>query len=220
MYRMCTTTGKRTKRKSRLDTIMKKSIIFDLGNVVLNFDPLGYLRTKFADEETIGRVYDAVFRSREWIMLDEGVITEEEALQAFCRRHPAVSMGIKAAMDNWYGLLEPVASTVEYIRELKDNGFNAYYLSNFHKAASEYVLANHDFFNLFDGGIFSFEERLIKPDIRIYRKMLEKYDLRPEDCLFIDDVGENVDGAEKAGIKSVLFLPGCDLKTIIKWDSL
>ncbi|MFR5171548.1 MAG: hypothetical protein ACLTD6_10190 [Clostridium paraputrificum] len=103
---------------------MVKNIIFDLGNVVLKYDNLAYLKSKIEDSDKIDKLREIVFRGPEWIMLDEGTITEETAIEQICRNNPELEADIRNVFDNWYSLLEPIESTVEIISELKEKGYN------------------------------------------------------------------------------------------------
>lgn len=182
---------------------MVKNIIFDLGNVVLKYDNLAYLRSKVEDNDKIDKLRDIIFGGPEWIMLDEGTITEETAIEQICRNNPELEADIRNVFDNWYSLLEPIESAVEIISELKEKGYKLFFLSNFHDKAFQVVVEEYPFFTLFDGGIASYREKIIKPNLEIYRKLLDGYKLKPEECIFIDDVNENIIAGEQVGIKGI-----------------
>ena len=145
-------------------------------------------------------------------MLDRGVITEEEAIERIVNRDIKNKEFIEIAFENWYEMLKPLNDTVMLIKELKNKGFNLYYLSNFRLKAFDYVIKKNEVFKLFDGGIVSFKEKLLKPEKDIYTKILEAYDLKADECIFIDDVFENVEGANKEGIKGIQFKNIKDLR--------
>lgn len=191
---------------------MYKNIIFDLGNVVLDYNPVAYLKEKFNDNKVEEIILDTVFKSEEWPMLDRGVITEEEAIERIVNRDIKNKEFIEIAFENWYEMLRPLNDTVMLIKELKNKGFNLYYLSNFHLKAFDYVIKKNEVFKLFDGGVVSFKEKLLKPEKEIYTKILEAYDLKADECIFIDDVFENVEGANKEGIKGIQFKNVKDLR--------
>lgn len=191
---------------------MYKNIIFDLGNVVLDYNPVAYLKEKINDDKVEKVILEAVFKSEEWPMLDRGVITEEEAIERIVNRDIKNKEFIEIAFENWYEMLKPLNDTVMLIKELKNKGFNLYYLSNFHLKAFDYVIKKNEVFKLFDGGIVSFKEKLLKPEKDIYTKILEAYDLKASECIFIDDVLENVEGANKEGIKGIQFKNIKDLR--------
>ena len=182
---------------------MVKNIIFDLGNVVLKYDNLAYLKSKIEDKDKIDKLRNIIFGGHEWIMLDEGRIAEETAIEQICRNNPELEEDIRNVFDNWYSLLEPIESTVEIIGELKEKGYKLFFLSNFHDKAFQVVSEEYSFFRSFDGGVVSYREKIIKPNLEIYRKLLDGYNLKPEECIFIDDVNENIIAGEQIGIKGV-----------------
>lgn len=184
---------------------MYKNIIFDIGNVLLSFNPIEYLSSKIKQPEKVLEVHKELFQSTEWIMLDRGTITEEEAKNAIISRSIDNGDLIKLSFEDWYDILTPIEATVEVLKLLKNSNYRVYFLSNFHLLAFDYILEKYDFFKLFDGGIVSYKEKLIKPEEAIYRRLIEKYDLNPEESIFIDDVEENVEGAKNLGINTILL---------------
>ena len=190
---------------------MYKNIIFDLGNVLLDFNPRGYLKSKISDEK-LEDVFKAIFSSEEWVMLDRGTITEKEAINNIINRNSTYINEFNLAFDNWYDLLKPIEETVEILMSLKENGYKIYYLSNFHELAFGEVTKKNKFFELFDGGVVSYAEKLIKPEEEIYKLILERYKLNPNESIFVDDMEANVEGANKVGIKTILFKGPKELK--------
>ena len=190
---------------------MYKNIIFDLGNVLLDFNPREYLKSKISDDK-LEEVFKAIFSSEEWVMLDRGTITEKEAINNIINRNSTYINEINLAFDNWYDLLKPIEETVEILMSLKENGYKIYYLSNFHELAFGEVTKKNKFFELFDGGVVSYVEKLIKPEEEIYKLILERYKLNPNESIFVDDMEANVEGANKVGIKTILFKGPKELK--------
>ncbi|WP_160677605.1 HAD family phosphatase [Clostridium sp. C8-1-8] len=184
---------------------MYKNIIFDIGNVILDFNPKDYLSQKISEPDKVLEVHKELFQSEEWVMLDRGVITEEEARKVIINRSKANGDLIKLAFEGWYDILTPIESTVEVIKKLKELKYNLYFLSNFHLLAFEHITEKYDFFKLFDGGIVSYKEKLIKPEEAIYTRIVEKYNLNPEESIFIDDVEENIQGAKKLNFNTILL---------------
>jgi len=80
---------------------MIKNIIFDLGNVLLNFIPLEYLYKKIPEKQKANMIYEEIFKSKEWLMLDRGLIAENEAIKRICDRNTEQSQLISYVMDNW-----------------------------------------------------------------------------------------------------------------------
>lgn len=198
---------------------MVKNIIFDLGNVLLNFKPEVYLHTKISNKEKAQQIYEEIFTSEEWLMLDRGVITEEEAVNEICSRNTENSELIRSVMNNWYQLLTPIEDTIELLKQLKDKGYRLFVLSNFHLLAYEDVTKRYEFFTYFDGGIISYKEKLMKPEKDIYDKLINKYKINPKESIFIDDTKENIESATKSGFKAILFTNYKDLrKKLIEYN--
>ena len=191
---------------------MVKNIIFDLGNVLLNFKPVEYLHTKISNREKVQQIYEEIFTSEEWLMLDRGVITEEEAVNEICNRSTENSELIRSVMHNWYQLLTPINDTIELLKTLKHEGYRLYVLSNFHLLAYEDVTKRYEFFKYFEGGIISYKEKLMKPEKDIYNELIKRYEINPKESIFIDDTKENIESASKLGFKAILFTSSKDLR--------
>ena len=183
---------------------MIKNVIFDLGNVLLNFEPKEYVKSKVIEEKN-EEVYESIFKSEEWPMLDRGTITEEDAKNNIISRKVENKEYINSVFENWYDILTPIESSVEVLKKLKERGYRVFYLSNFHLAAFEYVTKKHDFFGLFDGGVVSYKEKLLKPEKEIYEKILYEYNLEPNETVFIDDMEVNVKAAVNYGMKGIIL---------------
>lgn len=194
---------------------MYKNIIFDLGNVLLSFNPKEYLSKKL-EKSRAEKVLKEIFLSEEWVKLDEGTITEVEAIENISLRNEDYREDIKITFENWYDLLKPINETVSILKGLKQKGYNLYYLSNFHDIAFKKMKEKYDFFSLFDGGVVSYEDKLLKPDERIYKAILNKYSLVPEESIFIDDTKVNVDAAKEAKIEGLVFENANKLKEDLK----
>lgn len=195
---------------------MIKNIIFDLGNVLLEFNPIEYLNGKIKNSDNVPKVFNAIFRSEEWPMLDRGTIEEDVAINNIITRNMELEEDIKAAFDNWYDILIEMKETVEILKKLKDEGYKIYYLSNFHKAAFKVMVDKYEFFKLFDGGVVSYEEKILKPESEIYLKLADKYSLKLQECLFLDDTDENVQAATNLGMKGIVFQNIDEVKKDIK----
>jgi len=190
---------------------MIKNIIFDIGNVLLEFNPRMYVSSKIS-EEKVEEIYKCIFQSDEWPMLDRGTISEEEAKMNIINRNIENKELINLVFENWYDILIPIESSVDVLRQLKENGYKVYYLSNFHLAAFEHVTQKYEFFQRFDGGIVSYKEKLLKPEKEIYEMIIERYNLEQNETVFIDDIKENVNAAVKSGLKGIVLKKPKDLK--------
>lgn len=199
---------------------MYKYIIFDIGNVIINFRPQDYLKTKINEPQKVLEVYKEIFQSEEWLMLDRGTITEEEAKSNLIARSKGNGDFISLAFKNWFEILTPIEGTIEILYKLKKSGYNLYFLSNYHMLAFEHVNNQYDFFNLFNGGIVSYREKTIKPEKEIYKRLIERYNIKPEEAIFIDDSKENTDVAKKMNFRVIIFLNPLDLVEKLKAYSI
>lgn len=184
---------------------MIKNIIFDIGRVLLEFNPKEYLIRKYKDEALAGSLYSAIFASSEWLDLDKGTVTDEEAVKIFSNRHAEHKIHIEEVMKDWHNLLTPIEGTVELLVSLKNKGYKIILLSNFHLKAFEIMYERYPFFKLADAMVISSKINMLKPSKEIYEHMLSSLSLIPEESLFIDDTLANIEGAAKLHINAIQF---------------
>ena len=182
-----------------------KNIIFDIGNVLLDFQPEKYLQ-KYFNKSVMGDLMMIIFSSDEWIELDMGTMMIQDAIESLTLKHPHYHDEIIFVMKNWTHMMTPLQKNVEIVKELKEKGYHLYLLSNFHKEAIQTMFQRYEFFQLFEGGIISANEQLVKPDQKIYQLLLQRYHLQAEESLFIDDMLANVKMAQELHIHG-LYLP-------------
>ena len=194
------------------------NFIFDIGNVLINFRPKEFLHALHPEQSDANKMYEVIFQSSEWVQLDRGVISQEDATNLFCIREPEYKQLVIATMSRLEEMLTLIPETVELLTEIKAHGHKLYYLSNYHEKLRDYIKEQNSFFNLFDGGVFSCDIHEIKPFPEIYKHLLREYDLIPSECLFIDDVDENVKCAESLGMRAVVFTSAEETrKYISRW---
>lgn len=184
---------------------MVKNIVFDMGNVLLQFRPWIALENFFKTQEDRAIINRELFNGPEWIMGDEGLITNEERYDRILPRIPErLHEAFKQCVEGWDMCLTPVPGAEEFCEKVRREGYGMYVLSNacnrFHHFFPRYF--SQDFF---DGVMVSSEVKMIKPDSAIYWHLCTVYGLKPEECLFIDDRPENVEGALSIGMEAVVF---------------
>ena len=181
------------------------NFIFDFGNVLVDFKPVKYLSGLFPDSSIVEKMYNVIFKSPEWLIMDQGLLTHNEAIDIFCAREPDYRAEICLTINNANDIVTRINETIELLPKIKDSGHGLYYLSNMQREIRDFLLDNHEYIKMFNGGVFSCDVKSIKPSPEIYRHLINKYDLIPGECIFFDDVEENISAAEKEGMKGVHF---------------
>ena len=182
---------------------MIKNIVFDLGNVLISFKPSEYFDKKGYPRNIKATIMADIFGSKEWLRLDNGEINTAEAIEAISLKSSLKKEEIAHIFNLRTELIFPLDQNVRLLPDLKKRGFRLYFLSNFPIDLFEAVKTGYFFFRYFDGGLISGEAKVSKPDRRIYDIFLKKYSLTPEECLYIDDLEDNVRVAETAGMKGL-----------------
>lgn len=199
---------------------MLKNIVFDIGQVLLTFEPERYLRNYFASEEEIERVARATFRSPEWLNLDRGKWDKQQAAEYFADRLPEVAEQVKEAVICWTAMLEPISGTIEILAEVSEKDYNIYALSNYPAEGYEEARELFSFWQHFDGLVISAREGYVKPEKEIYQILLQRYELEPEKTLFIDDNPLNIEGARKAGMRGIVFTGAGELREMLREEGV
>ena len=179
---------------------MYKNIVFDFGGVMVDFDPHKYLIDLFGNRGLEEEVYDLTFGSEEWKLLDAGLISRFDGNHRMLEKARAAGCAfeVQGVLDDWMHILRPRRRMQELVRKLKSRGYCVYYLSNIPEDVLDF-LTERDLKGLFDGGVASCEVHINKPDPRIYQALLDKYHLRADECIFIDDRAENLVAASALG---------------------
>jgi len=183
---------------------MIRNIVFDIGNVLAEFSWREHLaRFGFTGEkaERIGKV---MMLNPTWNELDRGVWSREKLLQSFIKEAPDLEQEIRLVFSDLSTIVRKFPKSDSWVQSLKDRGYHVYYLSNYSSHVRKDTEKELTFMKLMDGGIMSYEVQLIKPDLAIYQTLMERYDLQPEECVFLDDTKANIDGALRAGMQGIL----------------
>jgi epoxide hydrolase-like predicted phosphatase len=183
---------------------MIRNIIFDLGNVLISFRPSEYLDKNEYSEELKAKILADIFHAKEWLQLDNGDITLPVAIDSIAERSSLSKEEIAHIFNLRTEIMVPLDQNVNLLPDLKKRGFRLYFLSNFPIDIFHEIKSGYYFFNYFDGGVISAEVGHSKPSSRIYEILLEKYLLKPEESLFIDDLEVNVKAAEAKGMTGLV----------------
>jgi epoxide hydrolase-like predicted phosphatase len=183
---------------------MIKNIVFDLGNVLISFRPSDYFDKNNYPDNMKSRILSDIFGGPEWHQLDNGDINISQAIDSIALKSSLNRQEIAHIFNLRTSIMFPLDKNVGLLPGLKKEGFRLYYLSNFPLDIFEEIKSGYFFFRHFDGGVISSEAKLSKPDIRIYILLLKKFQLVPEECLYIDDLEVNVRAAEKTGMNGLV----------------
>ncbi|MCI5620827.1 MAG: HAD family phosphatase [Lachnospiraceae bacterium] len=184
---------------------MIENVIFDVGKVLVEFDWENVMKRLGFDEDTVREVAKATVQSATWDKSDEGILTPEELLTEYISNAPDYEKEIRLFWEHQAETIWKYDYVNEWFAALREAGKKIYILSNFpeklyHDAAEELSFAKEA-----DGAIFSWMEKLTKPNPAIYERLMSRYGLDAEKSVFIDDRQVNLDGAAKVGIHTLLF---------------
>ena len=186
---------------------MIKNVVFDIGNVLVDFRWRALMEDLQLPEETQKIFEKTVFGSPWWGELDHGIYEEAEILKHFREDNQDHLDAFNLVWDNRDKLVEPYAYAVQWIERLKQAALKVYLLSNYPRE----IFALHTecgcfpFLEQVDGKVVSGFVKMVKPNADIYEYLLGEYGLCAEECVFIDDREENVEAARALGMKGIVF---------------
>jgi 2-haloacid dehalogenase len=181
------------------------AVIFDLGGVLLDWNPRYLYRRMFDDEDAMERFLGDVC-TMEWHEANDRGVPFEITCAQLAAEHPEHAEHIWAWGTRTEEMIGgPIDESVAILRELKGRGVPVYALTNMEATTYPQRRERFDFLRWFDGTVVSSSEGMIKPDARIFRLLLDRYGLEPESTLMIDDNPRNVDAARALGMQTVLF---------------
>ncbi len=184
---------------------MIRTIVFDMGGVLIKFDREFFIHRLGVHAEDEAILMNEVFCSLEWARMDRGSLTEAEAAKSICARLPErLHLAAERLVTMWERPILEIDGMYELVKELKMRGYKVLLLSNASVRQHEYwprIPASE----LFDGKIISADIHLVKPQPEIYRLLCETFHVLPEECFFIDDSPQNIEGAYEAGIQGFIF---------------
>lgn len=184
---------------------MIKNVVLDMGNVLLDFNPEFVMNMFCSSPEEKEIIDKELFNGPEWKMGDRGDIKDKDRFDLVKVRVPEkYHEALKNCADRWDVCMTPLDGAREFCESVKESGFGIYVLSN---ASDLFYVYFPKFLPLdfFDGVFVSSDYLMLKPDVEIYKTFLEKYGLKGNECLFIDDREDNIEGAKKAGLNTFRF---------------
>lgn len=179
-----------------------KNLVFDMGNVLIEWNSEKILKEITSDISLQNMLRKEVFQSELWIKTDEGTVTREELIEIITKKlGEKYRNEITLLSRKWYTFVDVYYNVQEKIIELSKLGYNIYILSN--AANTFYDLVKEGLLpvtTVAKGIVLSCEEKVLKPNEKIYNILLERYNLDPHDTMFFDDLPENIWGAARCGI--------------------
>lgn len=192
------------------------TIIFDFGKVLVDYD-FGPAIRKYIPTVELQREFASVFCSDEFInACDLGIKTVPELMQELVEEHPVFIpyiSNLKLTVGDF--IPGEISGMRELLTELKEKGIRLLGLTNWSASVYDIIAAYPEMFSLLDGRMISSEEHLIKPDVRIFQRLIEKFNLNPAECLFVDDKAVNIEGAIKAGLNGHQFISAENLRRFL-----
>ena len=199
---------------------MKKVLVFDLGGVLIDWNPR-YLYRKIVDDEDDIDTFLAEVCTSDWNLKQDAGRALAEATAERIALFPEKKSLIEAFYDRWEEMLGgEIAETVEILRELKGKGETLYALTNWSGETFPIALQRFDFLQWFEGTIVSGTEQLAKPDPTIFHLLLDRYGLQADSCLFIDDSKINIEAAGRIGFETHHFTSANGLRQYLNQENL
>ncbi|MCC6499033.1 MAG: HAD family phosphatase [Anaerolineales bacterium] len=182
------------------------AIIFDFGNVLLEWDPRFVYRRYFPNDEKGMEDFLEEIKFMEWNAQQDKGRPFEEGIAILSREFPHRATLIQAYHDHWQDSIgSEIAGSVKILTRLKAKGYPLYGLSNWSPETFPYALTKYDFFELFDDKVVSGYVGLVKPDPAIFTLALDTIGKPAQDCLFIDDSAKNIEQAKRMGFVTIHF---------------
>lgn len=184
---------------------MIKNVIFDVGKVLVEYDPDSYMERLGFDLKTRQAVNQAMFQNPLWEESDRGKLSTEELLKKFIFNGKEHKEEITKAYQMVGDTIELFPYSVAWIKELKQRGYRVYILSNYAEITYEQTKEKMEFLPYVDGAVFSFQCKWIKPEREIYEELCRKYSIEPRESVFLDDRLDNIEQARNLGFFGIQF---------------
>lgn len=190
-----------------------KNIIFDFGGVLMDWNPRYFFKDYFNDDDKMEYFLTHIAQP-EWNEEQDRGRSLKEGTNIQIQKFPDWEKELRAYYDNWTVMLKSdIPQNVEVLRKLGKTNYQLYGLTNWSEETFPYALENYDFFQLFDGKIVvSGTEKLIKPDPKIWYVLLDRYHIKAQESVFIDDNPNNIETAQSLGFHTIQVNPETNLE--------
>ncbi|MDE5967197.1 MAG: HAD-IA family hydrolase [Lachnospiraceae bacterium] len=185
---------------------MIKNIVFDIGDVLIEFHWKKTMQEHGFSEAVISAFEKDIVMSEDWNQLDLGVLPEQEIFEHFKEKIPAYAEELDRFLEFREEIVTPFPGTRAWLTDLKKRGYHIYLLSNYPKSFFElHASKRFDFMDLVDGAVVSYEVQSIKPDKKIYEHLFKRYNIKPEESVFLDDRPMNVQAARQLHMQAIHY---------------
>lgn len=192
------------------------NIVFDLGQVLLGWDPKSIVKSCFAEPELQELVLSRVFGHPDWLEFDRGTLSEQRAVERFARNAQLSFVEVETLLDAARNSLTPIDYGFEIFELCKASQLPAYCISNMPVSTYEFLRRRYEFFSLFRGTVVSGAVGMLKPEEAIFSLAIARFGIDPGRTLYLDDRIENVVGARSVGMTALQFLPTREVVDQIK----
>lgn len=185
---------------------MIKNIVFDIGAVLVGYNPNNYAVKNNISVDNLNKAHDILVHTKEWREYLDGNIQNKEILDNLIKNNPEFSDEYKLLLlkENTEYITYEIKENTKLLNELS-NKYNIYLLSNITKETMESFKEIYNFVEDTKGGVYSYEAHIGKPNKKIYDLLFSKYSLKPNECIFIDDKLRNVEKANELGMRGILY---------------
>lgn len=180
-------------------------VIFDIGGVLVPWNPAAVLRDFYPDARLHAPILEAVYRHPDWQALDEGTLDETLAIQRMAQRSGRAPAEMRRLMQATRDSLQPIEASWQLVRTLHRQGVPLYCLSNMPQRTFDQLRERIADWSLFSGLVISGCEKLIKPDPAIFELIVSRHRLEPSRTVFIDDLAANAAAARACGLHAIVF---------------
>lgn len=191
-----------------------KNIVFDFGGVLIDWNPVYLYRKVFDTEEEMNHFLTNVC-AYGWNLQQDAGRSVDEATRELQAQHPEYAKEIGYYYGRWEEMLGGVIEKNERLVAPLSKNYKVYGLTNWSAETLPIAMQRYDFFSKLDGIVVSGDEKLIKPDPALYQVLLDRYNLRAEESLFIDDNAANIETGRQLGFHTIHFTDGVDLEQVL-----
>ena len=197
-----------------------KNIIFDVGSVLIGYRWRDMCLDEGWEEDKADKIGRGFFSNPLWPDYDAGLVSTDKLVESVAENYPELETDIRWFITSGKKMIVERPKIWELVKRLKEKGFGLYLLSNYSEELFTLHTADLPFLELVNGGVISYQIHQIKPNPPIYQYLLDKYQLKPEDCLFFDDRPENTEAAKKLGMQAVTVEDGSEELLIRELEKL